>query len=256
MNYSQAEAQQAKRVKRDARALKDVFQKCWTGSDSRAAFAHALKEQGFVLARGSRRGFVAGDAAGEVYAIARWVGVKTKEIRARLGDLEGLPNVEEAIAILSRSFDAENFEARQQSAAQAEPRKEILEQKRLALVAEQRGERETLRNMQQARLSVEATARMGNLPTGLKAAWAKMRGAYQRLCADNEAQINTVLQRNRREQQALIQSQLKTCRALQHEFKQLEYYRELNAKSAQRDIGARLPDVELAPDPVPLRRCD
>ncbi|AXX97808.1 AAA family ATPase [Profundibacter amoris] len=253
LNYSQAEAQQAKRVKRDARALKEMFQKCWVGSDSRAAFTHALKEQGFILARGSRRGFVAVDAAGEVYAIARWVGVKIKEVRARLGDLEDLPNVEEAIAVLSRSFDVENFEAQQQAALQAERRKEILEQKRGSLVAVQRDEREVLRDMQQTRLAVEVAARMASLPTGLKASWAKMTGAYQRLCAENEALINEALRRDRRGQHDIIQRHLKARRALQHEFEQLEYHRELNAKSAQREIGTRLPDVEFTPEPVPLR---
>ncbi|MCF6303739.1 MAG: AAA family ATPase, partial [Rhodobacteraceae bacterium] len=253
LNYSQAEAQQAKRVKRDARALKAMFQKCWTGSDSRAAFANALKEQGFVLARGSRRGFVAVDASGEVYAVARWVGVKTKDVRARLGDLDGLPSVDEASAILARSFDVEGFESRQRIAAQAERRKELLEQKRLTLVAEQRGEREALRDMQQSRLAVEATARIASLPTGLKATWAKMTGAYQRTCVENEAQINEALRRDRREQQVLIQRHLKVRRTLQHEFEQFEYHHELNAKSSQRDIGARLPDVEFTPEPVPLR---
>jgi len=253
LNYSQAEAQQAERVNRDTRALKAMFQKCWTGSDSRTAFAHALKEQGFVLARGDRRGFVAVDAAGEVYAVARWVGIKTKDVRARLGDLEGLPNVEEAIAILSRSFDAEDFEFQQRAAAQDERRKEILEQKRLSLVAAQRGERKTLRDMQQTRQIVEATARAASLPTGLKATWAKMTGAYQRLSANNEAQINEAMQRDRREQQDLIQRHLKAHHALQHEFEQFEYHHELNAKSAQREIGARLADVEFVPEPVPLR---
>ena len=253
LNYSQAEAQQAKRVKRDARALKAMFQKCWTGSDSRVAFAHALKEQGFVLARGNRRGFVAVDAAGEVYAIARWVGAKIKKVQARLGDLEGLPNVEDAIAILSRSYDAENFETQQRVAAQDERRKEQLEQKRLSLVAVQRDEREALRDMQQTRLAVESAACAKNLPTGLKAAWARITGAYQRFCTENEARINAALRRDRREQQDLIQCHLKARRALQHEFEQLEYHHELNAKSAQRDVGARLPDVEFIPDPVPLR---
>jgi len=253
LNYSQAEAQQAKRVKRDTRALKAMFQKCWEISDSRAAFTHALKEQGLVLARGDRRGFVAVDVNGEVYAIARWVGVKTKEVRAQLGDLEGLPNVEEAIAILSRNFDAENFQSQQQAAAQDERHKELLEQKRLSLVAEQRGERKNLRNVQQARLAAEATARMERLPTGLKATWAKVTGAYQRICADNEAQIIDALQHDRCEQQTLIQNHLKSRRALQHEFEQFEYHRELNAKSAQREICARLQNTKFIPEPVPLR---
>ena len=253
LNYSQAEAQQAERVNRDTRALKAMFQKCWAGSDSRTAFAHALKEQGLVLARGNRRGFVAVDAAGEVYAVARWVGVKTKEVRARLGDLDGLPNVEEAIAILSRSFDVQDFEFQQRAAAQDERRKEILEQKRHSLVAEQRGERKTLRDMQQTRQVLEGTVRAASLPTGLKATWAKMTGVYQRLSADNETQINEAMQRDRREQQDLIQRHLKARHALKHKFELLEYHRDLNAKSAQREIGARLPDAEFAPESVPLR---
>ncbi|PHQ93653.1 MAG: hypothetical protein COB40_13755 [Marinosulfonomonas sp.] len=143
------------------------------------------------------------DSVGEVYAVARWVGIKTKEVRARLGDLEGLPNVEDAIAILSRSFDAEDFETQQRAVAQDERRKELLEQKRHALVAEQRGERKDLGDVQQARLTVETTDRMANLPTGLKATWAKMTGTYQRFCADNEAHINEAFRRDRHEQQAL-----------------------------------------------------
>ncbi len=170
-----------------------------------------------------------------------------------MGDLESLPNVEEAIAILFRGFDADNFEIQQRAAAQDERRKETLEKKRLSLVTEQRGEREALRDMQQARFTVEATARLASLPTGLKAAWAKMTGAYQRFCTESETQINDALLRDRREQQDLIQRHLKARRALQHEIEQFEYHRELNAKSAQREIGARLPDVELAPEPVPLR---
>jgi len=50
-----------------------------------------------------------------------------------------------------------------------------------------------------------------------------------------------------------IQCHLKARRALQHEFEQFEYHRELNAKSTQREIGARLPDVEFTPESVPLR---
>ena len=69
----------------------------------------------------------------------------------------------------------------------------------------------------------------------------------------NHSSINEALQRDRREQQDLIQRHLKARRALQHEFEQFEYHRELNAKSAQREIGARLPDAEFAPEQVPLR---
>src|SRR3546814_10043965 len=83
-NFTLAEYQQAKRAEKDAREIKTVFQDCWAVSDSTPAFAQALKERGYKLARGDRRGFVAVDMKGEVYAVARWAGVKTKDVRARL----------------------------------------------------------------------------------------------------------------------------------------------------------------------------
>ena len=95
-NFTLAEWQQAKRVGKDAKRLKAMFQERWAISDSRTSFAHALDEQGFILARGDRRGIVAVDHDGEAYAITRWVGVKTKQVRARLGEPDNLPSVAEA----------------------------------------------------------------------------------------------------------------------------------------------------------------
>ncbi len=84
LNFTQAEWQQAKRVKQDPRAIKAAFQDCWAISDSRAAFAQALEERGYYLAKGDRRGFVAVDWRGEKYAVSRWVGIKAKDVTARL----------------------------------------------------------------------------------------------------------------------------------------------------------------------------
>ena len=85
-NFTLAEWQQAKRTGRDPRAIKTAIQDAWAISDSGAAFAHALEERGFRLARGDRRGFVAVDHTGEIYSIPKWADVKTKDVRARLGD--------------------------------------------------------------------------------------------------------------------------------------------------------------------------
>ncbi|MCK5749460.1 MAG: relaxase/mobilization nuclease domain-containing protein, partial [Oricola sp.] len=70
-NFSLAEWQQAKRAKEDPKALKAMFQECWTRSDSRASFSNALKERGYILSKGDRRGFVAADYRGEVYPVSR-----------------------------------------------------------------------------------------------------------------------------------------------------------------------------------------
>ncbi len=56
LNFTMAEWQQAKRTQRDPRAIKETFQDCWAISDSRKAFASALEERGYYLAKGDRRG--------------------------------------------------------------------------------------------------------------------------------------------------------------------------------------------------------
>lgn len=86
LNFSRAEWQQACRTEQDARALKALFQECWAASDSAAGFMHALDARGLTLARGDRRGVVAVDFRGEVYAVARWASIQTKAVRARFGD--------------------------------------------------------------------------------------------------------------------------------------------------------------------------
>jgi hypothetical protein len=75
-NFTLAQWQQAKRIGKDPKAVKEVFPQCWAASDSQAAFQAALKDNGCILVRGDRWGFVALDYACEVYAVARWVGIK------------------------------------------------------------------------------------------------------------------------------------------------------------------------------------
>lgn len=59
--FTREEWQQARRAGLDPKQLKALFQECWSRSDSGASFSQALKERGFTLARGDRRGVVAID---------------------------------------------------------------------------------------------------------------------------------------------------------------------------------------------------
>ena len=104
LNFTQAEWQQAKRIKQDPRAIKEAFQDSWAISDSRTAFASALEERGYYLAKGDRRGFVAVDWRGEVYAISRWVGIKAKDVKARLGNPKNLLSAKETQEQLAEEF--------------------------------------------------------------------------------------------------------------------------------------------------------
>ncbi len=94
-NFTLAEWQQAKRQGQDPRWLKAAAQSCWKASDNGASFTRALEEHGCFLARGDRRGHVVIDHDGEVHALARVLGVKTKDVKARLGEPDTLLSVEE-----------------------------------------------------------------------------------------------------------------------------------------------------------------
>lgn len=95
LSFTREEWQQARRVGLDPREIKAVFRQAWQASDNGAAFEQALAEHGFRLAKGDRRGVVAVDYRGEVYAVARQAGVKTAEVEARLGNPSMLRSVEE-----------------------------------------------------------------------------------------------------------------------------------------------------------------
>lgn len=92
-SFSLGEWQQAKRLDLDPRELKQLFRDAWARSDDLGSFRQALSAKGYFLARGDRRGFVAVDVQGEVFSVARMVGIKTRELEARLGSPDGLPSV-------------------------------------------------------------------------------------------------------------------------------------------------------------------
>lgn len=97
-NYTHAEYQQAQRIGKNAGQIKAEIQAAWASSDNRASLEAALAERGYALARGDRRDFVLVDRDGEVYSLPRFAGVKTKDVRARLGDGADLPTIEQVLA--------------------------------------------------------------------------------------------------------------------------------------------------------------
>ncbi len=106
-NFTHAQHQQAQRTGKDARQIKTEIQESWAISDSKGSFEHALAEHGYFLARGDRRGFVVIDMNGEVYSVPKQAGVKTKDVRAKLGDENKLPSVADILALLEQQHKNE-----------------------------------------------------------------------------------------------------------------------------------------------------
>jgi len=215
-NYTHAQHSQCNRAGRDPKELKKLFAECWQQSDSRASFASALKEHRFILAKGDRRAFVAVDAQGEVYSIARWVGVKTKDVRFRLGASDDLPNIEEAL----KHFDPATQTKSTPSPVEAELRHKLskLEAQRLELVLQHRTARIDLRQSHETRRLIEIKSRASRLPSGLRATWLKLSGGYQPLLQKLNAEAEQFETRDRDEVQALIEGQLQQRRLFQKEI--------------------------------------
>lgn len=236
-NFTLAEWQQAKRAGENPKALKSLFQDCWAISDSRQAFARALEERGYYLAQGDRRGFVALDYRGEVYAIARWTGKRAKEVAAKLGDPASLPSVEQTKArIAARMTGAVERYIREAQAAFA-TNAAALSQRKDDLTRRHRGERERLDERQQARWIDETNARAARLARGFRGIWDRLTGKHARIRAQNENEAWQCFIRDRTQKDELIAEQLDERRALQVDIKAARKTHELEMEQLKCDVA-------------------
>ena len=245
LNFTQAEWQQAKRIKQDPRLIKQAFQDCWAISDSRAAFAGALEERGYYLAKGDRRGFVAIDWRGEVYAVSRWVGIKAKEITAKLGDPEALPSIVDTEKRLADKFTDKLLQFVDETISSQDKTDRLLKQKRQILAGRHQQERAQLRQIQKNGQQQETLVRSSRLPTGLKALWFRVTGKYRAIKKENEANAKQCKSRDQAERQKLIDQQLRERRYLQHEIRLMRHQHGIQIKKLNRDMGEYL---KLSPD--------
>lgn len=214
LNFTLAEWQKAKRLKRDPRAIKAAFQDAWAISDSAPAFARALSARGYYLARGDRRSFVAVDLQGDVFAIARWTGVKTKDVNQRLGNPDDYLSVEAMSAKLAAQLNERLKMLLDEAQARHTGIAASLEDARRQLVMDQRQERDRLTRLHAERRAADHAERVGRLPTGLKGLWSRISGAYSKIKALNAEDARLGDARDRQESQALIERQIQHRRHL------------------------------------------
>lgn len=238
-NYSRAEAGQAKRSKCDPKATKAQFRQCWEGSDTRASFEAALREEGYLLACGERRGFVAVNADGKIWSLSRWCGVKAKDLRAKLGSEDSLPSVNQVLHLVG---DLPRTRSVDQSVE--------TEQKRSTLVERQRAERRTLLEYQEERRNAECADRHARLPKGFKAMFWRVTGKFQETQRQFEQEAARSKERDRAEQQGLIDQHLSERRAMDREAQRVGL-----AKPFQDALGRDPRQVlELPADDLPFTK--
>ncbi len=219
LSFSREEWQQAKRASLDPREIKAALRQCWQNSDSQASLEQALKERGFWLARGDRRGFVAVDYLGEVYSLSRYAGVTTKDLERRLGAPDQIPSLEVAKAEIAKAVSHKLHLFAEEAVRRGKQRLEMVEFRRAEMVSRHQDERAKLAKAHEKRWLAESRLRAQQLPKGLSGIWQRLTGQYAKIKAQNEMETLLAWQRDRAEKDRLVFEQLKERHAIQADIR-------------------------------------
>ena len=252
-NFTLDEWQQAQRQGTDPRTIKTALQDAWSISDNKAALVHALKERGFTLARGDSRGYLAVDHAGEAYALPKWAGVKTKDVRARLGEADTLPTIDEAKAQFAQEMQPALTRWQTELQKRIDAQHARTETSKRELLERQTAERQTLFDGIEERRIRDTQARQERFRTGIAGLWDRLRGEHRRLREENEKEAYDALLRDRREKDELIFAQLEARRELQERHRQ-EVERLQDQQRALADDRARFEQKAQPPPEVSDRK--
>lgn len=254
-NMTLAEWQQAKRAGHNPKEIKALFQDCWAVSDGRVAFGSALAEKGYVLAQG-KRGHVAVDHQGEVYPVSRWVGLKAKETRERLGTHDDLPGVQQAQSKAASIIAERLKQLKDQEVQAAQSKEQEAADERKRLEVKQTREAARLRDDQVKRQAEEQAQRNARLRKGIVGLLDRITGKRKRTLRESAAEAALQTLRDRRETEAVQyrqhQEQIRQVdRAKAEQGPHRQAVREL-----QTDIGwlRALPDQKPEPEKHSTRR--
>jgi len=155
---------------------------------------------------------------GEVLSIPRILGIKTKDVRAKLGQADDLRSVDTTrthiAGVVAPRLKALIAAADKAKAGEMAP----LDQKRM-MMKEQHGlERKRLDQGQRQRADAEAKTRAERFRKGVAGLWDRVTGQHGRIARQNETEAFQSLQRDRLHRNGLIADQLRERQTLQCEI--------------------------------------
>lgn len=245
LNFTHKEWMQAKRLGDDPRLIKAALKNCWKLTETRQGFEKALFKNGYYLAQGNRRSFVAVDWRGEVYSLSRALKIKTKLLKERLGESGVHATVDEARANVDRAL----VERMQRLLADLKRRQNrqvapLVERKR-RMKARHQEQRQNLGLEQEKQQQQETVRRKERLNTGLRGIWDRLSGQHRRTRKVNEEEAYEALVRDRDERDHLILGQLQERQSLQTDVKSLREANQQEAKELREAVFSMLPAEKL-----------
>lgn len=245
LNFTREQWQQAKLLNEDPKAIKQTLKECWSVLDNKKAFSQALEHKGFYLAKGDRRGFVAVDWRGEVYSLSRWLDIKTKALKERLGNPENLPSVETVKANLDKKlvqrihqFTEEINQNHQRRFSPFLAQKEKMvkrHQESRTLLAEKQGKRQQQANKH----------RQARLKKGIRSIWDRLTGKHGQVQKQNEIEAYQCYLRDQTEKDTLIFCQLKERSTLQNGFETLKLAQQKEINRLKDALFSKLPEEKI-----------
>lgn len=242
-NFTLAEWQQCKRTEKDPAQVKSLFQDSWAISDSKAAFARALEERGYFLAQG-RRGHVAVDFKGEKYAVSRYIGIRAKEVRSRLGEADGLLSVEKAQKQAAQQVADRLQELKTQQQQEITAKREREKQQQHALRSKQAEQTIHQNEAQQQQRAEEEQTRKARVRGGLFGIWDRVTGKRKATEIQNKQEATQARKRDKRQAKELERHQQQAAETLQKQAQAERKENELTVKELKKDIQ------EYAPAPT------
>lgn len=215
------EWQQLKRQGIDPKEIKMLCQDAWKHSDNLKSFKHALEERSLFLARGDKRGFVVLDNSSKVYSLSRFGGIKTKELKHRLGSPDLLPTVEATQGKIRLSF---NSEIRSRIALLKKRHGDEIQpllDKKAELVRVQRAERRELSEQQRVKRHILAKAGRDKFRRGVMGFFDKVTGKEKRVRLINQKETAILKQKQKTTREELVFRHGGSRSVLQDEFKQV-----------------------------------
>ena len=244
LNFTLDEWQQAKRLKLDPREIKQSFIEAWERSDSAMGFKHALEEKGYFLAKGDRRGFVGVNVNGEVFSVPRMIGIKTKEVKARLGDPNDLQSVDYTRELIQSKVTDKMHDFMDDVDRKHVEDFKPLNQQRQEMVQAHRKERAKLKAAQKERWNTETKVRSAKLNTGLRGLWDNLTGNASKIKTQNELEAWQSLRRDQEQRDHLVNAQMHERRILQKEIDKLRRKHAQNRQLLASDVVQNMRMIE------------
>jgi len=215
------EWQQLKRQGIDPKEIKMLCKDAWKHSDNIKSFKHALEERGLFLAQGDKRGFVVLDNSSKVYSLSRFGGIKTKELKNRLGSPDLLPTVEATQDKIRLSFNSEIrsriAQLKQRHIQEIKP----LQDKKAELVRIQRAERRELSDQQRMKRHLLTKEGRDKFRRGVMGFFDKVTGREKRIRLINQKETANLRQKQKEARQELVFRHGGVRSVLQDELKQV-----------------------------------